>query len=193
MEWKKFTVITIMPMLSILACAYAETDSRTFTRVSHTWSGPKVISLFLKVDGSGATNVSAVSHGIKSRSYVNVWDNLYLQVCSQGHAKVKDGEWGYYFSFSKDESGKETLLPTDQPGHGITANGVSAFHFRNSDNSGPNEVGPRNVNAPGALRKITYEGFLAEIRILEFKILNARVGKIPSFASLSCLVTVKEN
>ena len=38
------------------------------------------------------------------------------------------------------------------PYRGINAIQIEGWHFRNSDNSGPNEPGPKNVNAPQDLR-----------------------------------------
>lgn len=38
------------------------------------------------------------------------------------------------------------------PYHGINALTLTGFHFRNADNTGPNEPGPKNVNAPGRIR-----------------------------------------
>jgi len=168
---------------------FSEKDSRIFKRVSdEMWHPPgyepKEVSLFLKFEGPGASNISTAPHGIKTRSYVKVWDNLYLQVYSQGHAEVKHGEFGYYFSFSKDKLGNKKLLPIDQPSHGVTANDILAYYFRNNDNSGPIEGTP--------FSKIMYEDFAVEIRLLEFEIINTGIGKIPSFASFSCLLTVKK-
>jgi hypothetical protein len=34
------------------------------------------------------------------------------------------------------------------PFHGMNSRYIEGWHFRNSDNSGPNEVGEKNVNAP---------------------------------------------
>ena len=33
---------------------------------------------------------------------------------------------------------------------------IVGWHFRNFDNSGPNEVGPKNVNAPGKVREFYF-------------------------------------
>ncbi len=80
----------------------------------------------------------------------------------------------------------------DEGGHGITADVVAAFHFRNRENSGPNTVGPLNLNAPGELRQLHYPALTAEIRVLEFHIVDAKAGFVPSFSSLALLITVKE-
>ena len=50
--------------------------------------------------------------------------------------------------FSEDQDFTKIILPVNQPVRGITSDSIAAYHFRNSDNSGPNEAGPKNVNAP---------------------------------------------
>jgi hypothetical protein len=42
------------------------------------------------------------------------------------------------------------------PFHGINALYIEGWHFRNSDNSGPNEAGEKNVNAPQEEREFQF-------------------------------------
>jgi len=42
------------------------------------------------------------------------------------------------------------------PFHGMNARYVKGWHFRNSDNSGPNEAGEKNVNAPQKERRFYF-------------------------------------
>ena len=42
------------------------------------------------------------------------------------------------------------------PYRGVNAIHIEGWHFRNSDNSGPNEPGPKNVNAPQQLREFYF-------------------------------------
>jgi hypothetical protein len=42
------------------------------------------------------------------------------------------------------------------PYRGMNALVIEGWHFRNSDNSGPNEPGPKNVNAPQELREFYF-------------------------------------
>jgi hypothetical protein len=42
------------------------------------------------------------------------------------------------------------------PNHGINELEIEGWHFRLSDNSGPNDVGPKNVNAPQEERKFFF-------------------------------------
>lgn len=42
------------------------------------------------------------------------------------------------------------------PYHGTNMIDIQGWHFRNSDNSGPNEPGPKNVNVPGEEREFLF-------------------------------------
>ena len=169
-------------LLTIAAAqVHAQIDRREFEVVLHG-GNPRVASVYV--------NVRADDPELPTR--FKVWDGLYLTVYPQCHMQVGIGVFAYYFGFSRDPDAKLFYRPTNQPGHGITADEVAAFHFRNIDNSGPNDLGPKNLNAPGKLRFLTYDGFEAEIRVLEMEILNATPGVIPSFASMSCIVCVRE-
>ena len=42
------------------------------------------------------------------------------------------------------------------PYRGMNALRIEGWHFRNSDNSGPNEPGPKNLNAPQELREFYF-------------------------------------
>jgi len=42
------------------------------------------------------------------------------------------------------------------PYRGVSALYIEGWHFRNSDNTGPNEPGPKNVNAPQELREFQF-------------------------------------
>jgi hypothetical protein len=42
------------------------------------------------------------------------------------------------------------------PYRGINALQIEGWHFRNSDNTGPNDAGPKNVNAPQELREFYF-------------------------------------
>jgi hypothetical protein len=105
---------------------------------------------------------------------------------------VEEGVFAYSVELLYGDSDAQPLRPTNQPGHGITADVIAAFHFRNRDNSGPNAPGPLNVNAPGEFRTVRYPGVTLEIRILAFEIVNATPGKVPSFSELSLLVIARE-
>jgi len=48
----------------------------------------------------------------------------------------------------KSETGHNFSGVATPPFHGINARYIEGWHFRNSDNSGPNEAGEKNVNAP---------------------------------------------
>lgn len=51
------------------------------------------------------------------------------------------------------------------PFRGINPRDLEGWHFRNADNSGPNDVGPKNVNAPGAVRDFRFVTSEADHRL----------------------------
>lgn len=161
-----------------MACA--EADRREFNYIVHSWTPKKVSILFnLKKEN-------------KNTEPVKVWSGLWLRTLPLGHVKVKDGIFAYSLQFSTDKEFKNIVLSKNQPGHGITADVIAGFHFRNKDNTGPNEIGPKNVNAPQEYRYLTYKDFEVEIRILNFKIIGIESGVIPAFSNLDFLVSIEE-
>lgn len=181
---RRLTVLVIIAFLLLLCLAQAEgpVDEREFRRAIYPGKSRKASILF----------TLKPQRAKKSRSNpIEVWPGLWLRALPLGHVQVKRGKFAYLFQFSAGSSFDKILRPVDQPAHGITADVVAAFHFRNRDNSGPNEVGPKNVNAPQEIRQITYDGFQAEIRLLRFQITGIRPGMQPSFIFLECLVRVE--
>ena len=56
----------------------------------------------------------------------------------------------------RDERGTESLTLWTTPWRGPTPCDLAGWHFRNSDNTGPNESGPKNVNAPQTTRAFVF-------------------------------------
>ena len=57
----------------------------------------------------------------------------------------------------KDERGTENITRLTPPFHSVpNPREIEGWHFRNADNSGPNEAGDRNVNAPGEEREFIF-------------------------------------
>ena len=124
---------------------------------------------------------------------LRVWDGLWVRIININHSNVKEGVYGYKVQFASDQEFNNILLPTNQPRHGITADNIAAFHFRNSNNSGPNEAGPRNVNAPQEVRRIMYNNFEILIRILNFEITGIENNKsLPAFAGIEFIIVVNK-
>lgn len=110
------------------------------------------------------------------------WDAVSAQVEEKGakriHAKivgeVKMSETfekpfgpGFYFRLEpdpcgwlitlRDEQGSGDLSRLTPPFHFVpNSREIEGWHFRNADNSGPNEPGEKNVNAPGLIREFIF-------------------------------------
>lgn len=56
----------------------------------------------------------------------------------------------------RKEGGRDDLARLTPPFHFINARYIEGWHFRNADNTGPNECGPLNVNAPQELREFIF-------------------------------------
>jgi hypothetical protein len=162
-----------------------EVDRRTFDVVAGT---PGTYSAYLQLEddlpGSADHKARAAVHRLN--------EGLYLRVTPEAHPQVPRGAFAYVFQLSRDAEGLTAILATDQPGHGPTADIVRAMDFRNADNTGPNAVGPKNVNAAGEFRHITYAGYVMEIRVLSFEIAGLGPSAVPAFTRFSGVVTVRD-
>jgi hypothetical protein len=181
MLWKS---LALFPLLALMAPAHAvsfETDRRVFTRIVHRAVVPREISVYAELPSPG-----------RGAPLVPLWSGLGLRLLPLRHQGVERGVFAYSLQLLSKELGDQPVLPTNQPRHGITADVIAAFHFRNRDNSGPNAPGPLNVNAPAEFRVLRYPTLTLEVRVLAFEILNARPGLVPSFSSLRLLITARE-
>jgi len=179
---KLILVLNIIIVFFCSAISFAETDKRVFHRSLHSVN-PKEISIIFDF-----TDINRMSHPMK------VWDGLWIKINNINNSKVKEGVYAYNVQFASDAEFKNILIPVNQPGHGITANSIAAYHFRNASNSGPNEAGPLNVNAPQETRLIKYKGFDALIRILNFEIIGINKKEfVPAFAGIEFMIIVNGN
>ncbi len=65
-----------------------------------------------------------------------------------------DHGWGIQI---RDERGTEDISRFTPPWHFVpNPRHLEGWHFRNSDNTGPNETGPKNVNAPQERREFIF-------------------------------------
>lgn len=163
--------------------ADSQSDRREFLRVTHRAEPPREVSVYAELHPALDS-----TEGILAP----LWSGISLRLVPLRHVDVKEGVFAYLVQILPEDSDGPPLPPANQPGHGIAADVIAAFHFRNRENSGPNAPGPLNVNAPGELRFVGYPGVTLEIRILAFEIINARPGAVPSFSELSLLITARE-
>ena len=175
-------ILNIFLLLICSSVSFAETDKRVFHHSIHSVN-PKEVSIIFDF-----TDINQMSNHVK------VWDGLWVKITNINNSKVNEGVYAYNVQFASDQEFKNILLPINQPRHGITANSIAAYHFRNADNSGPNEAGPLNVNAPQETRLIKYKNFIALIRILNFEIIGInKIELLPAFAGIEFMVIVNEN
>ncbi len=147
-------------------------------------------SVYLTLKGDQAEGLPALASGDETRFYIKVWDGLYLQITTE---TGDNGTRGYMFAFSSDEAGQD-LLPPKENADDPALRELAASDFRTDDNFEPRPLvpGPGTPDNRGPYRIIHYPGFDVDMRVLEFSIGDAQLGKKPFFKSVSCLVTVQE-
>ncbi len=64
-------------------------------------------------------------------------------------------DWGIWIG-DKSETNHDFSALATPPFHGMNSSYIEGWHFRNSDNSGPNEAGEKNVNAPQHERRFCF-------------------------------------
>lgn len=70
--------------------------------------------------------------------------------------RLEPAELGWFLTI-REQGRDEDLSRMTPPFHGVpNPREIEGWHFRNSDNSGPNEPGEKNVNAPGELREFIF-------------------------------------
>lgn len=150
-------------------------------------------SVYAKFEGPGSKNLLHAEHGIKIRNYQKIDHRLYLQIYSLGHAGTEDGEFGYSFGLSKDSEGKQRIDAQNIPKHGKSPDVITAFDFKNRDNSGLNQLGPKLNNTTwGPSRTIEYRQYLMTIKVLDAKIINLGENNIPTFSRITFFIVIKK-
>jgi hypothetical protein len=183
-------MISLLVILSILGATVTvsaqESDQRTFGVVTHS-NAPAVSSVYVQL----ADELPGAADRSSKVAVYRLADSLYLRVIPLGHRDVERGVFAYSFALARDAAGKTVIPATNQPSHGVTEDVPRAADFRNSDNTGPNEIGPKNVNAAQEFREIAFADYMLEIRVLSFEITGLGPSRIPAFSQLSCLATVR--
>ncbi len=172
--------------------ALADDDNRVIAKFDQNrpQDSLSAASVYLTLKGDQAEGLPALPSGDETRFYIKVWDGLYLQITTE---TGDNGTQGYMFAFSSDEEGQD-LLQAKENADVPTLRELAAGDFRTDDNFEPRPLrpGPGTPEDRGPYRIIHYPGFDAELRVLEFSIGDAQLGKKPYFKSVSCLVTVHE-
>jgi hypothetical protein len=69
--------------------------------------------------------------------------------------------WGWFLSI-RGRGGPEDMARCTPPFHFVpNPREIEGWHFRNADNTGPNDAGPKNVNAPQEVREFVFAPALA--------------------------------
>jgi len=94
-------------------------------------------------------NVKFSGEELKGRSFERqVGANLFFRLVPE--------ELGWSISVGSKAVRENFCSVVTPPYRGMNALHIEGWHFRNSDNSGPNEPGPKNVNAPQELREFYF-------------------------------------
>jgi hypothetical protein len=82
--------------------------------------------------------------------------NFERQVGANLFFRLVPDELGWSISMGNKAARENFCSVVTPPYRGMNALRIEGWHFRNSDNSGPNEPGPKNVNAPQELREFYF-------------------------------------
>src|SRR5918996_4079708 len=101
-------------------------------------------------DGRGIQrNVRFSGEVLKGRSFER-------QIGANRFFRLVPEELGWSISVGS-KAGRENFCSVVTPPYrGVNTLRIEGWHFRNSDNSGRNELGPKNVNAPQELREFYF-------------------------------------
>lgn len=109
------------------------------------------ISIFLMGISACAESLSSpMSHTVLKFNGEVSRGQIFEQEITQDLAfRLTPGQYGWdIWMGNKKQPDHDFAGIVTPPFHGINARYIEGWHFRNSDNSGPNEVGEKNVNAP---------------------------------------------
>ena len=88
-----------------------------------------------------------VSKGLKFETEIG--ENLFF--------RLNPHELGWMISVGSKTSAENNFCGVVTPPYrGINHIYIEGWHFRNADNTGPNEAGPKNVNAPQEIREFNF-------------------------------------
>lgn len=129
----------------------------TFKFIAQNQNSQKITKDTSQISGKTIKFSGEVASGQNFEKEVE--NNLFFRLQSEGSSwtisvgsktsKTSVKDVGY-------ESYKNFAGVVTPPYRGINNIYIEGWHFRNSDNSGPNEVGPKNVNAYGEVRKFYF-------------------------------------
>jgi hypothetical protein len=104
---------------------------------------------------SKSTDARAVQRNVRFSGEVRKGRSFERQIGANLFFRLVPEELGWAISVGNTMRGNFCSVVTP-PYRGMNALRIEGWHFRNSDNSGPNEPGPNNVNAPQELREFYF-------------------------------------
>jgi len=108
-----------------------------------------LIALFLSTSAAAKTITFSGEVTKDQRFEKQIIENLYFCLIPQ------ELGWAVFIGNKADTENNFAGVVTP-PYHGINPLSIEGWHFRNADNSGPNEAGEKNINAPQELRQFNF-------------------------------------
>ena len=99
---------------------------------------------------------SAIQNNVKFSGEALKGQSFARQMAANLFFRLAPDELGWSISVGTQAAGKNFCGVVTPPYRGLNALAIEGWHFRNSDNSGSNEPGPKNVNAPRELREFYF-------------------------------------
>lgn len=120
-----------------------------------------------------ASNAAFATNSVRFSGEVLKGQSFERQIGTNLFFRLVPEELGWSISVASKAVRENFCSVVTPPYRGVNALRIEGWHFRNSDNSGPNDSGPKNVNAPPELREfdfvlneVDYRGAFDALQIL---------------------------
>jgi len=118
---------------------------------------PRILAAFLGALFLAYSAIAAPDRTITFSGEVNKDQRFEKQIGEDLYFCLLPQELGWtVFIGNKEELDNNFAGVVTPPYHGINQLYIEGWHFRNADNSGPNEAGEKNVNAPQHVREFNF-------------------------------------
>ncbi|HVO75798.1 MAG TPA: hypothetical protein VMT35_17355 [Ignavibacteriaceae bacterium] len=96
------------------------------------------------------------SQQLKFSGEIEKGNSFHYKISKNLFFELLPGEFGWIISIRDSDYNENYCAIATPPFHGINSLYIEGWHFRNSDNSGPNEAGEKNINAPQEIRQFSF-------------------------------------